>query len=316
METPTEQENLRYTKIPLNSGTGEIPALGFGTLLPDPIDTKNATRAALEAGFRQFDSAERYRNEKEVGEAMQEVFKERKIKREDVFIATKLWNSNHRPERVKPAFEASLERLQLDYIDLYLIHTPFAFPPGEEQGPRDENGKVIYDDGVTLLDTWRALESLVDEGRCRAIGLSAVNVEKTKEIFETARTKPAVVQVESHPYLPEWELVEFCHQNGIVFQAFAALGHSLEPRLLDDPVITSIAKRVKKTSAQVLLAWAVQRGTALLTTSKSPSRIKENFDISTLPEDAMREISEGIKTRERFNAVAETGVPGFIPRGK
>jgi diketogulonate reductase-like aldo/keto reductase len=316
METITERDNLRYTKIPLRHGSGEIPAVGFGTLIPDPIETKKATRLALEAGFRQFDSAERYRNEKEVGEAMQEVFKEGKIKREDVFIATKLWNSNHRPERVKPAFEASLKRLQLDYVDLYLIHTPFAFQPGDEQDPRDENGKVIYDDGVTLQDTWRALESLVDEGRCKAIGLSDVDVEKAKGIVESARIKPAVIHVESHPYLPEWELFEFCHQNGIVLQAFAALGHSSEPRLLDDPVITSIAKRVNKTPGQVLLAWAVQRGTALLTTSKTPSRIKENFEISTLPEDAMKEISDGIKTRQRFNSVVETGVPGFIPRGK
>ena len=146
-----------------------MPALGFGTLIPDLTDTKNATRLALEAGFRQLDSSERYRNEKAVGEAIQEVFKEGKIKREEVFIATKLWNNNHRPERVKPAFEASLKRLQLDYVDLYLIHTPFAFQPGDEQDPRDQSGKVIYDEGVTLLDTWRALESLVDEGRCKAI---------------------------------------------------------------------------------------------------------------------------------------------------
>src|SRR6202162_2094438 len=309
-----ESDNLRYTKMALNNGSGAIPALGFGTLIPDPEATRTATKAALEAGFRLLDAAERYRNEKEVGEAMQEVFQAEKIKREEVFITTKLWNNNHRPERVKPAFEASLKRLQLDYVDLYLIHTPFAFQPGDEQDPRDENGKVIYDDGVTLLDTWRALESLVDGGKCKAIGLSDVNVEKAKEIFESARIKPAVVHVESHPYLPEWELLEFCNKNGMVLQAFAALGHSTEPKLTDDPVITSIARRVNKTPAQVLLAWAVQRGTALLTTSKTPSRIKENFNISTLPEDAMKEISEGIKTRQRFNAVVATGVPGFIPR--
>ena len=171
----TEPDNLRYTTIPLAHGSGAIPALGFGTLIPDPVETIKATIAALEAGFRQLDSAERYRNEKEVGEAVQEVFKEGKIKREDVFIATKLWNSNHRPKRVKPAFDGSLKRLQLDYVDLYLIHTPFAFQPGDEQDPRDENGKVIYDEGITLLDTWRALESLVDEGRCKAIGLSDVS---------------------------------------------------------------------------------------------------------------------------------------------
>jgi len=173
-----EADNLRYTKLALNNGSGAIPALGFGTLIPDPIATKNATKAALEAGFRALDTAERYRTEKEVGEAMKEVFKAGKIKREDVFVATKLWNTNHRPERVKPAFEASLARLQLDYIDLYLIHTPFAFQPGDIQDPRDANGNVIYDGSVTLLDTWGALEELVDEGKCKAIGLSDISVEK------------------------------------------------------------------------------------------------------------------------------------------
>src|SRR5579871_5781408 len=124
-----QTDNLRYKKLALNNGSGAIPALGFGTLIPDPIATRNATKAALEAGFRQLDASERYRNEKEVGEALQEVFKTGKIRREEVFIATKLWNNNHRPERVKPAFEASLRKLQLDYVDLYLIHTPFAFQP-------------------------------------------------------------------------------------------------------------------------------------------------------------------------------------------
>src|SRR3954468_16909819 len=287
-----EPENLRCTKLPIRDGAGEMPALGFGTLIPDPVATKTATRAALETGFRTLDSAERYRNEKEVGEAMQEVFSAGNIKREDVFVITKLWNTNHRPERVKPAFEASLKRLQLDYLDLYLIHTPFAFQPGDVQDPRDANGNVIYDNQVTLSDTWRALEELVREGKCKAIGLSDVNVAKTKEIFAAATIKPAVVHVESHPYLPEWELLEYCRENGIVFQAFAALGHSSEPNLLADPVITAIANRIGKTPAQVVFAWAIQRGTALLTTTKTPSRLQENYDLSTLPEDAMREIRE------------------------
>jgi diketogulonate reductase-like aldo/keto reductase len=307
-------DNLRYTRIALNNGSGAIPALGFGTLIPDPVATRNATKAALQAGFRLLDTAERYRTEKEVGEAMQEVFKEGKIKREDVFVITKLWNTNHRPERVKPAFEASLKKLQLDFVDLYLIHTPFAFQAGDEQDPRDANGNVLYDQGVTLLDTWRALERLVDERKCKAIGLSDVSLEQVQNIFEAARIKPAVVHVESHPYLPEWELLKYCRENGIVLQAFAALGHSNKPALRDDPVIVSIAKRVNKTPAQVLLAWAIQRGTALLTTSKNPSRIQENFDVSAIPEDAVREISDGIKSRIRFNTVVQTGVPGFIPR--
>ena len=309
-------DDLRYTKIPLNNGFGAIPALGFGTLIPDPLATKNATKAALEAGFRLLDTAERYRTEEEVGEAMQEVFRDGKIKREDVFVVTKLWNTNHRPERAKRAFEASLKKLQLDYVDLYLIHTPFAFQPGDEQDPRDADGDVIYDKGVTLLDTWRTLEGLVDGGKCKAIGLSDVSLEQVKGIFDAARIKPVVVHVESHPYLPQWDLLDYCRKNRIVLQAFAALGHSSEPKLLEDPVITAIARRVNKTPAQVLLAWAIQRGTALLTTSKTLSRIKENFEVSTLPQDAMREISEGIKSRVRFNAVVETGVPGFIPREK
>ena len=311
-----DNDELRYTKMALNNGSGAIPALGFGTLIPDPVATRTATKAALETGFRLLDASERYRNEKEVGEAIQEVFKAGKIKREEVFVATKLWNNNHRPERVKPAFEASLKKLQLDYVDLYLIHTPFAFQPGDEQDPRDANGNVIYDKGVTLLDTWRALEDLVAEGRCKAIGLSDVGLVQVQDIFEAARIKPAVVHVESHPYLPEWELLDYCKRHGIVFQAFAALGHSSEPKVLEDPVITAIARRVNKTPAQVLLAWGIQRGTALLTTSKTPSRIKENFDVSTLPEEAVREISEGIKLRVRLNPVVETGIPGFIPREK
>lgn len=307
-------DELRFTKLALNDGSGAMPALGFGTLIPDPVATKNATKAALEAGFRTIDTAERYRTEKEVGEAMQEVFKIGNIKREDVFVITKLWNTNHRPQRVKPAFEASLKKLQLDHLDLYLMHTPFAFQPGDDQDPRDASGNVIYDQGVTLLDTWGAMEGLVREGKCKAIGLSDVGLEQVQEVVNTAKTKPAVVHVESHPYLPEWELLDFCKANGIVLQAFAALGHSSKPSLLEDPIVLGIAKRVNKTPPQVLLAWAIQRGTAPLTTSKTPSRIKENFEVSAIPEDAVREISDGIQSRIRFNSVVKTGVPGFIPR--
>ena len=308
-------DDLRYTKLTLNNGSSAMPALGFGTLIPDPAATKNATKAALEAGFRTIDTAERYRTETEVGQAMQEVFKEGKIKREDVFVITKLWNTNHRPQRVKPACEASLKRLGLDFVDLYLIHTPFAFQPGDDQDPRDVNGNVIYDQGVTLLDTWTAMEGLVNEGMCKAIGLSDVSLEQVREIVKAARMKPAVVHVESHPYLPQWELLSYCREQGIVLQAFAALGHSSKPSLLEDPVVTTIAQRVKKTPAQVLLAWAIQRGTAPLTTSKTPRRIVENFDVSAIPEDAVREISQ-IESRVRFNTVVQTGVPGFIPREK
>ncbi len=308
-------DDLRLTRIPLNNGSGHIPALGCGTLTPDLALTKTLTRDALAAGFRHFDCAERYRNEREVGEALKEGLSSGKVKREDLFITTKLWNTNHRPERVEPAFKASMDRLGLKYIDLYLIHTPFAFQPGDDQDPRDSKGNVIYDKGVTLLDTWRALESLVDHGKCRAIGLSDVGLAELRPIYEAARIKPSVVQVESHPYLPETELLEFCKKRGIVLLAFAPLGHGMRPGLLEDPIITAIAKKIGKTPAQVLLAWAIQRGTALLTTPKTAARAKENFDISALPEDAFNQISR-IPTRQRLNTVVKTGVPGFIARGK
>jgi len=311
----SDTDSLRYTKIPLNNGSSAIPALGFGTLIPDPIATREAVRTSLKVGFRQFDCAERYRNEEQVGDAMRSVFEEGNVRRQDVFVGTKLWNNNHRPERVRPALEASLRRLQLDYVDLYSIHTPFAFKPGDEQDPRDANGNVIYDNATTLANTWKALESLVDEGRCKAIGLSNVNLGQVKEVFESARIKPAVVQVESHPYLPEWDLLDYCKTNGIVMQAFAALGHGMEPKLLDDHVITGIAKRVNKTPAQVLLAWALQRGTAPLTTATTSGYIEQNFDVSTLPDDAIKEITQGISRRVRLNTVVNTGIPGFIPRG-
>src|SRR6202453_2646981 len=195
----TESADLRMTRIPLNQGAGLMPALGFGTLVPDPAVTITATRDALEAGFRHFDCAERYRNEREVGTALQAGLAAPGIAREDIFVTTKLWNSNHRPERVEPAFKASLERLGLDYLDLYLTHTPFAFQPGDDQDPRDENGNILYDRGVTLIETWRAMESLVDRGKCRAIGLSDIALDGLLPIYKSARIKPSVVQVEAHP---------------------------------------------------------------------------------------------------------------------
>jgi aldehyde reductase len=157
------------------------------------------------------------------------------------------------------------------------------------------------------------MESLVDHGRCRAIGLSDIGLNELLPIYEAARIKPAVVQVESHPYLPETELLKFCAEKGIVLLAFAPLGHGLKPGLLDDLVISAISIRLGKTPAQVLLAWAIQRGTAVLTTPKTLARAEESFDITALPQDAFDQINR-ITTRQRLNQVVKTGVPGFIPR--
>lgn len=310
----TGADSLHDRRLPLIGGAGAMPAAGFGTLIPDRAMTMRAVGIAIETGFRHFDCAERYRNEDAVGIAVGEALGRGVVRRADIFITTKLWNTHHRPERVRPALEASLRRLGIDRADCYLIHTPFAFQPGDDQDPRDSDGQVLYDRGVTLLETWHAMERLVEDGLCKAIGLSDVTLPKLREVLAGAKIAPAVVQVESHPYLPEWELLEFCRQHGIVLLAFAALGHGLHPNLLEDPVITGIAQRVQKTPAQVALAWAVQRGTAFLTTSSRPDYIRENFALSALPNDAMEEIRLRIATNVRFNQVVETGVPGFIPR--
>lgn len=312
----SSQDKLRETRFAIQHGSGAMPAAGFGTLFKDLSVTTKAVGEALEAGFRHFDCAERYQNEAQVGVAFQQALASGKVSRESLFVTTKLWNTHHRPEYVPAAFEASCRRLQVNYIDCYLIHTPFAFQPGDNFDPRDAQGQVIYDAGVTLLETWRAMEKLVDEGRCRAIGLSDITLPALKEIVAAARIKPAVVQVESHPYLPEWELLEFCQQQGIILLAFAPLGHGMEPRVLEDSVIADIAQQVEKTAAQVALAWAAQRGSAFLTTSTTRAHIEENWDISTLSDSAMNRIRQEITTRVRLNSVVETGVPGFIPQKK
>jgi len=313
----TSIENPQQQRFVLNNGGVEMPALGFVTLVSDSTETRSATKSAVEVGFRHLDCAERYRNEDEVGAALKELFTDGTVRREDLFLTTKLWNNNHRPERVKPALQASLNRLGVDAADLYLMHTPFAFKPGDDQDPRDARGALVYDDGVTLEETWAAMERLVDEGLCRAIGLSDIGVEGTRRILASARIKPAVVEVESHPYHPQWELHELCESEGIILLAFAPLGHALEPRLLDDPVIVEMSRRFGKSPAQVLLAWGIQRGTALLTSSVRPERISANFDVSALPESAVADINERLTTRCRFNSVVDAGEPGFleVPQG-
>jgi aldehyde reductase len=312
--TTNQPSDLRFAKIPLNSGSSAIPALGFGTLIPDPAETKIAVTNALRVGFRHFDCAERYRNEREIGESFKAEFATGAIARKDVFVTTKLWNTNHRPERVEPAFDASCARLGLGYLDLYLSHTPYAFQPGDDLDPRDQNGNIIYDQGVTLIETWQAMERLVDKGKCKAIGLSDVVLEKLVPVYEAARIKPAVVQVEAHPHHPQTELLEFCRQKGIVLLAFAPLGHGMRPGPLVDPTVLAIARQTGLTPAQVLLAWAIQRGTATITTTKNPDRARENFSIAEIPEAAVEEINR-IKTRTMLNTVVETGIPGFIPKG-
>jgi alcohol dehydrogenase (NADP+) len=307
--------DYRTMRIPLRHGSGAMPAAGFGTLIADPGLMRTATRAALDAGYRHLDCAERYRNEPDIGDVLQAYYAASGLSRQNIFITTKLWNTNHRPERVEAAFERSRERLKPDVLDLYLIHTPFAFEPGDNFDPRSESGDIVYGHGVTLQETWGAMEDLVRRGRTRAIGISDVGLEELGPLYERASIKPAVIQVEVHPYLPQTELLTYCRERGMVVLAFAPLGYGIRPGPIDDPVVLSVAKRLVRSPPQVLLAWAVQRGTAMLTTPKSADRARENFDIAPLPDDAFEQINQ-IKPRQRYNTVVETGAPGFIPRGR
>jgi alcohol dehydrogenase (NADP+) len=225
-----------------------------------------------------------------VGESLQAEFATGAIAREDVFITTKLWNTNHRPERVEPAFDASCERLGISYVDLYLIHTPFAFQPGDNLDPRDQKGNIIYDDGVTLLETWRAMESSPIKGKCRAIGLSDV-VLKTWCLSMRPRgsnrpwsrlnriricLRRSCWSSASRRASFFWPLRHWVMEYDLAPGRSGSSGH--RPANLSDP-------------AQVLLAWAIQRGTAVLTTAKTLERIRENYNISEIPEAAVDEIN-------------------------
>ena len=270
--------------------------------------------AALESGFRLLDCAAQNGNEIQIGEALKNAVSSGVVRREEVIVSTKLWNTNHRPDRVKSAFEASRRRLGVDKIDLYLIHTPFAFPPEDEAPTGFTPGDAAFDLDVTLLETWQAMESLVDEGLCGALGLANAGLDKIGMVYEDARIKPAVVQIEAHPYLPQDGTRTYCQQRNIVLQASSPLGHGLEPRLLNDPVIYGVAQKLGKSCAQVLLAWAKERGTCPLPMSTSAQHIRENIDLPALPPDLFANINMGVTTRHRFNSVIETGVPAFVSK--
>ncbi|MDE2491729.1 MAG: aldo/keto reductase [Elusimicrobia bacterium] len=295
--------------LKLNRGPKEMPALGFGTLIEGAEATRAAVSAALQAGYRLIDCAEQHRNESAVGAALKQAFAGG-LKRDDVFVSTKLWNSNHRPERVKDACEASLRRLGLERLDLYLVHTPFAFQPGRDE-PEGSSALNGYDMDMSLPETWSALEQLVAEGKCGAIGLSNVGVDRIEMICGSASVKPSVVQVEAHPYLPQDGLLAECRGRGVVLQAYAPLAHGHVEGPLENVFVKRLAEKLGCTPAQVLLAWALARGTAALTSSRDPRRIRESRALPALDAETLRDLTLSIVFRRRFNRVTETGVPSF-----
>ncbi|XP_031214264.1 estradiol 17 beta-dehydrogenase 5 isoform X1 [Mastomys coucha] len=268
-----------------------IPVLGFGTYAPQEVPKSKATEAtkiAIDAGFRHIDSAAMYQNEKEVGLAIRSKIADGTVKREDIFYTSKVWCTFNRPELVRVSLEQSLKQLQLDYVDLYLIHFPTAMKPGENYFPKNENGKFIYD-AVDICDTWEAMEKCKDAGLAKSIGVSNFNRRQLEKILNKPRLKhkPVCNQVECHPYLNQGKLLDFCKSKDIVLVAYSALGShrnkewvdQSSPVLLDDPVLGSMAKKYNRTPALIALRYQLQRGVVVLAKSFTEKRIRENMQV-------------------------------------
>ena len=254
-----------------------MPNLGLGSWLSKPTEVYDAVIEAVKSGYRHIDCAYIYKNEKEIGEALQFVFLEGIAKREELFITSKLWNNFHAPEQVEPAIAKSLKDLQLEYLDLYLIHWPIAF--------RNEQAKTADDlislDEIPLTDTWKAMERVKEYGLTRHIGVSNFSIPKLNELIENSTIKPEVNQVESHPYFQQDELIDFCKSQNIIVTAYSPLGsrHLMksDETMTKNPVIVNIAQKYNCTEAQLILAWGMQRCTAVIPKSVNTERIHENY---------------------------------------
>ncbi|XP_078688469.1 aldo-keto reductase family 1 member B1-like [Branchiostoma floridae x Branchiostoma belcheri] len=270
--------------VALSSGH-KMPLLGLGTSESTSEQGINAVKTAIDAGYRHIDTAWMYKNEKEVGQAIKEKIAEGKIKREDVFVTTKLFVTFNRPEHVREAMMQSLGSLGLDYVDLYLIHNPMAFKYGSNIFQPLGNPEDIFDD-VDYVDTWKAMEALADEGLAKSIGVSNFSIQQLERLLQNCRIKPAVNQVELHPYLAEQDLVDFCKGNGVLLTAYSPLGapdrhgkREADPVLMEDPTVVAIATKYGKSAAQVLIRYHLDRGVSVIPKSVTPSRIQANIDI-------------------------------------
>ena len=274
----------------LQCGNGdELPMLGLGTWKSQPREVYDTVQKAISIGYRHIDCAPVYQNEDEIGEALAAVVASGDVARDELWITSKLWNSNHARRDVVPALEKTLSDLKLDYLDLFLIHWPIAFRPGVgfPEGPQD----YVSLDEAPLSETWSGMEEAVGKGLCRTIGVSNFSIKKTGDLLPGASTPPVVNQVEVHPFFPQRELLAWCSDHDIVLTAYSPLGsgdrnpefmRDDEPEPLKHPVILEIAARHQLSAGQVLIAWAIQRGTCVIPKSSNPERLRQNFEAASI----------------------------------
>ncbi|KAK3412604.1 NADP-dependent D-sorbitol-6-phosphate dehydrogenase [Eucalyptus grandis] len=296
--------------ITLNSGF-KMPAIGLGVWRMEKDEIRDLILGSIKIGYRHFDCAADYQNEAEVGEALAEAVRTGLVKREELFITTKLWNSDH--GHVIEACKDSLKKLQLDYLDLYLIHFPVATKHtgvGTTASALDDEGVLEIDTTITLETTWRAMEELVSMGLVRSIGISNYDIFLTRDCLAYSKVKPAVNQIETHPYFQRDSLVKFCQKHGICVTAHTPLGGAVantewfgSVSCLEDPVLKGLAEKYKRTVAQVVLRWGIQRNTVVIPKSSKVKRLEENFqvfDFSLADEDMalIKSIDQGQRTNQ------------------